>query len=96
MRCDADVCKQNCSEYGKCDMICSSGVKECLQICTSKFATCRLSCEADNCKSDCPVTTGSGGCTFLKVPNKNDASAFHFLVGCLILLKSFIFMIEYL
>ena len=97
MRCDADVCKQNCSKFAQCEMICSSGVKECLQICDTQFATCRLSCEADNCKSECPVKRGSAGCTFLKVPNKNDAApAFHLSVSCFMLLQSFIFMIEYL
>ena len=98
MRCNADVCKQNCTGF-RCDMICSSSVKECHQSCGT-LASCRLSCEADDCKSDCPAKLGSSGCTFLNIPNKNMKNvavpAINLSVSCFMIIQSFIFMIKYL
>ena len=99
MRCDADVCKQNCTN-SQCDMICSSSVKECYQYCgPAGTAICRLTCEADKCKPDCPVKRGRVGCTFLNynTPNKNDApSANHVSAIYFMIVQSFIFTIKYL
>ena len=99
MICDADVCKQNCTN-SQCDMICSSGVKECHQICGINIkGVCRLTCVSDNCKPDCPVKRGRLGCTFLNynTPNKNDAtSSVHLSASGFMFLQSFIFMIKYL
>ena len=93
MRCDADMCKQNCTN-SQCHMICPASVKECHQICNAG-ATCLLmiSCEADSCKSDCPAKVVSSGCTFLNM--KNDAApAINLSVSCFMFLPSFVFMIE--
>lgn len=95
MICDGDTCKQSCLGASRCEMVCSSSVKECHQICDAG-SSCRLTCEADNCKSDCPANVGSLGCTFLKIKEKNDAPAFHLSVSFLMFLQSFIFMIKYL
>lgn len=101
MRCDADVCKQNCSGF-QCDMFCSSSVKECHQSC-GRRARCRLSCEAESCKPDCPAEGVQ--CTILNIANKNSApgkaknsfitSPFRLSVGCFISLQSFIFTFAY-
>ena len=99
MKCDADLCKQNCSGH-QCDMFCSSSVKECHQSC-GRRASCRLSCEAESCKPDCPVEGVQ--CTIVNIANKNSApvktknkfitSPFRLSASCLIFLQSFIFTI---
>ena len=56
MYCDANVCRQHCDD-AKCNMTCSSAVKECYQTC--KKGNCLVRCDAETCYGVKGISTSS-------------------------------------